>query len=67
MSTAMKTSTGLKGPKHGSPTKEQLRHDRIVGIVVLVLMVALFGLMIWLASITGGAPPADFDAWPMMY
>ncbi len=51
-------SVGDRGPRND----KQLRHDRIVGIVVLAVMLLLFGLLIWLASISGG-DINSYDYW----
>ena len=51
---------------HDRPSKEQLRHDRWVGIAVLAIIAALMALMMWLASFSGGSPTQVPDYWPMM-
>ena len=43
---------------------QQLRRDRLVGVLVLLAIVALIALMIWLATL--GEAPQDVDYWPMM-
>ncbi len=67
MATAPKTID-----KHDSRTPQkrplrddqQLRRDRLVGILVVITVVAVIALMIWLGSL--GDAPRDVDYWPMM-
>ena len=68
MSTVMKQRVGPVTP---SPTKslqthKQVQHDRWPAIVVLALMAALMGFIIWLASQGGGVEPEGIYFWPMM-
>ena len=66
MATELKTPAA---PVKRAPEKkgrdQQLRHDRIAAAVVITLFVALMALLIWLASLNGGAPEG-IDYWPMM-
>ena len=62
MATVQKTNA--RGEGGGSA--RQLRRDRITGALVLAILAALVGLMIWLASL-GDVPPENLnDYWPMM-
>lgn len=45
---------------------KQLRRNRIVAVLVLLGIAALMTLLMWLAAHNGGAPPQQFDYWPMM-
>jgi len=47
-------------------THEELQHrrDRLTGMLLLGILVALVALMMWLASITGTGNVQD--VWPMM-
>ena len=64
MATISPRHTATDG-KH-EPDKQQLRHDRMVGIAVLAIIAALMALMMWLASLGGGTPADVHDYWPMM-
>lgn len=66
MATAPQTfrGTGSPGPGRNPQDKQQLRRDRIVAAVVLVLFAVLMGLMIWLASL-GGGEAIDYEYWMM--
>ena len=67
MATAPKIIPGpprLKGKE--PPNKDQLRRDRITGIVVLVILAAVMALMIWLASLGNGTSESIYYEWPMM-
>ena len=68
MSTAMKNTFGTmpSPPKKMMPDKDQLRRDRRTAIIVVAIMAALMGLVIWLASMSGGSVPGGVDYWPMM-
>lgn len=52
---------------HGIPgtdgRENDMRHDRIIAVLVVVGMLALFGLIIWLASLSSAAPSGDYDFW----
>ena len=62
MATAPK-GFGTGGPGHGQESNAQLRRDRVVGMIALIVIAALMLLMIWLASLSG-TPPTD--TFPMM-
>jgi hypothetical protein len=47
-----------------SSARDQLRKDRLVALVAILLVVGLMALTIWLASF--GPPPMGFDWLPMM-
>jgi type IV secretory pathway TrbD component len=57
-------------PPESRPSKQaalydaDLRRQRITGFVVLVVLAAIFGLLIWLASIS--EVPSGIEHWPMM-
>lgn len=53
------------GPRPGQDRgKAQLRKDRLIGLAALLVIAALMGLLIWLASL-GGAP-TGIDSFPLM-
>lgn len=56
--------SGMQSPRKGPTDEKQLRKDRITAIVVLAVLAALIGLMIWLGTF-GTGPPVD-QYWPMM-
>jgi len=66
MATAQKqlnsTKTEVGGKKLG---KDELRHDRITAIAVLVVFAVLMALLIWLASF-GNGTVEPIDYWPIM-
>jgi hypothetical protein len=62
MATAPK-GFGTGGSGHAGHGDTQLRRDRVVGMVALIVVAALMLLMIWLASLSGTAP---VDTFPMM-
>ena len=64
MATAPNMPTGMKAP--GTGPSRQLRRDRIAAVVVVAILVAMMGLLIWLASLGTGAPDNIYDFWPMM-
>ena len=68
MSTVMKSSFGSmpSPPTKTPPNKDQLWRDRRTAIIVVAVMAALMGLVIWLASMSGGGVPEGIDYWPMM-
>jgi hypothetical protein len=59
-------SSGTKKPGKKSPSDEQVRKDRITGIIVVAALAALMVLIIWLASLGNGATENIIDHWPMM-
>ncbi len=61
--TFKKSSMGT--PHKGPSEEQQLRRDRITAIVVLAVLAALIGLMIWLGSLGGNSMPVE-QYWPMM-
>ena len=68
MSTVMKNSFGATpSPPTKTPlNKDQLWRDRRTAIIVVAVMAALMGLVIWLASLGDGVVPDGIDYWPMM-
>ena len=68
MSTLMNKSFGaMPSPPTKTPlNKDQLRRDRRTAIIVVAVMVALMGLVIWLASMSGAGVHEGIDYWPMM-
>lgn len=59
---------GNHDPKHGSEADNQLRRDRIVGIVMLVIMMMVFGFILWLASLGNGGGEIDsLDYWSIPF
>ena len=67
MPTTMKTSAQpFFSPPSLRPRKtDQLRRDRRTAIVVMAIMIALLGLVLWLASLIG-SPLEPVDYWPIM-
>lgn len=61
MATAPKGFGGGGSSHHQNDV--QLRRDRVVGMIALIVIAALMFLMIWLASLSG-TPPVD--TFPMM-
>jgi hypothetical protein len=49
-----------------TPEQEQLRRDRVTLAVMLLVLAAFFGLIVWLSMLDGGANNVDFDYYPMM-
>ncbi len=45
--------------------REQLRKDRILGVVMLLVIVAVFALMIWLGSLGTLPEGADYPTIPV--
>ncbi|MEO8498867.1 MAG: hypothetical protein ABI614_27715 [Planctomycetota bacterium] len=68
MSTMMKEGFGVTPSPSSTtpPSKDQLRRDRRTAILVVAIMATLMGLVIWLASMSGGSVPEGIDYWPMM-
>ena len=68
MSTAMQhhTSPMVTGPAGKPHDDTQLRRDRWTAIIVVAVMAALVGLVIWLASLGGGVEYEGMDYWYMM-
>lgn len=68
MSTVMKKSFGqMPFPPATAPlNKAQLRRDRRTAVIVVAIIVAMMGLIIWLASVSGGGVSPGIDYWPMM-
>ena len=62
MATMMKQPIG----NNSTPGSEQLRRDRITAIIVPLIVVALMGLVIYLASLGNGGAPMEFESWPMI-
>lgn len=68
MSTVMNQHTGPMAPPPASRPQddEQLRRDRWTAVIVVAVMIALTGLVIWLASLGGGVEYEGIDYWHMM-
>lgn len=46
--------------------ERELRRDRMIAVLIVGGMIALFGAIIWLASLNGVAPSGDYydyDLW----
>lgn len=56
----------LTPPAQAPQSKDQLRRDRRTAIIVVAIMAAVMGLIIWLSSMTGGSFPEGTDYWQMM-
>lgn len=61
------THTKIDGSSRGECCRESgRRNDRTIAALIVVGMIALIGLVIWLASLGGTAPSGDFsdyDLW----
>lgn len=68
MSTVMKTGYGAtpSTPAKTPLNQDQLRRDRRTAIIVVGIMAVLMGLLIWLASVSGGGVSNGVDYWPLM-
>ena len=67
MSTVMKNSLSPTPSLAKTPlNQDQLWRDRRTAIIVVAVMTVLLGLVIWLASMSGGGVPEGIDYWPMM-
>jgi ferric-dicitrate binding protein FerR (iron transport regulator) len=68
MMTVMRRPFGATAspPAKTSQNQDQLRRDRRTAIIVVAVMAAVMGLIIWLASMTGGSLPEGVDYWQMM-
>jgi hypothetical protein len=55
-----------KKPGSDQRTRGQLRRDRIVGLVMLVVMVLIAALVVWLATLEGGGANGFDYYYPMM-
>lgn len=64
MSTAPKTL--FHGPGAGESGRRQLRRERIEALIVLLITLAVFGLLFWLASFGNGTPVDVNDYWHLM-
>ena len=53
-----------KQPQDRPRDPDQLRRDRIVGLLTLFIIVALMALMIWLASLGGGGAIEHYPIMP---
>ena len=60
-----KVSTDWR-PNNSSRNNEQLRRDRWTAVAVMVLIAALMGILIWLATLGGDSPSSIDMYWPMM-
>lgn len=58
--------TGINLPQRDAASKEQLRKDRVKGVIIVAILVALMALMIWLASLGTGTTGGMEEFWPMM-
>ena len=63
MATAPKGFGSVANPQH-KQDDSQLRSDRLVGLFALLIITALMLLMIWLASLGGGAPVEGIPLMP---
>jgi len=59
------------GGPHGPPSTrdshdEQIRQDRWTAVVFFTLMIALMGLILWLATLAEPVPVQPNDFWHMM-
>jgi hypothetical protein len=46
------------------PGDRELRHDRIVALLIVIGVLTLIALVIWLATFSNSAPTNDyFDTW----
>lgn len=45
---------------------ERLEADRVTAVVVLVGMLTIIGLLIWLASLSGGSSVPIDTYWPLL-
>ncbi len=69
MATATKPSGPVRSNKPDRKPQQRdplSKKDRLVAMAVLILIVALFALMIWLASLGNGGTVDDMDYWHMM-
>lgn len=64
----LKTAAPEQATEVKLPTDEQVRRDRWTSIAILVAILALMGLLLFLAGIqTPGTPaPPHWTDWPMM-
>jgi len=70
MATVTKPSVPVTNhdPNRDLQDAKQLHHDRIVGVVMLVVLFLVFALMIWLASLgNGGGEIESFDYWSVPF
>jgi hypothetical protein len=44
---------------------DQVRHDRLVGMFVVLVLIAISLFVIWLATLDGAATPS-LQYWPMV-
>jgi hypothetical protein len=63
MATAPKSLRGSGSPQQ-KQDETQLRSDRLVGLFTLLIIAALMLLMIWVASLGGGAPVEGIPLMP---
>lgn len=60
MSTVMKVHPNSTQPTKHTPEERQLHKDRITLGIVLAVVAALIGLMVWLASISPGLESGSY-------
>jgi hypothetical protein len=66
VATHMSSRTGEMQPtKTESRDEAQLRHERLTGVIVLIVIAAIMALMIWLASMSGVPDDAHYEYWMM--
>ena len=68
MSTVMRNRTGpmVPPPAMKPGGDQQLRRDRWTAVLVVAIIAAMMGLIIWLASMSGTVVHEGIDYWPMM-
>jgi len=50
-------------PEHHPISKEQLRRERIHAAITVLLLVAAFALVVWLASMSPAPESVDYQPW----
>jgi hypothetical protein len=53
-------------PNNSSRNDDRLHRDRWTAVGVVALIAALMGILIWLATLSGGSPSNMDMYWPMM-
>lgn len=64
--TTQKFSTSAPAVRKTARSRNQLRKDRFVATIALVIVLAMMALIFWLASLGGGGADYINDYWPMM-
>ena len=67
MLTVPRVSHGPKPPKreHEHSGKDQLHYDRIHALITLLVLIAMFALMFWLAAVNPTHEAIDYGEWMM--